>query len=139
MLDKLIKATHRSVPFLKEDYERSHLKFNKPILAAGIDNYGNPLVSKEEWFCQARLFAEDDRFLVENAGQAIAGTIYRGFCLVPRELPDWAIEGTTGSGTVNGQTGSFTLLSAEKTSMPAYWQNFGQIIRIDFVKYEKAV
>lgn len=141
-LDKLIKATINSVPFLKPtDYHASTLVFKNPTNLTGVDGFGNPIFTEESVTILARLFEDRSASRVRevNVGSAIASQFFRGQALQPKQLPDWLLEGSKGVGVVNGNEGDIILLAAHNTSMPAYSQNFGEIIEISFTKRIKQV
>ena len=136
-LNQLIKNTLPSVPFLKSDYEFAPLTFERS-LGGAIDIFGNPTGS-ELFQVLARLYITTslESFAMPNNGQQ--NRVYRGHAQQPKILPLWIVPGVGGSCILANRTYDFILLSIDRTSMPAYAQNFGERLELNVFSNSKSL
>lgn len=137
-LNRLIKATHPSVPFLKKiDYQFISLTFKKSTNGA-IDELGNP-TGFELYPVEAHLYIVNSLEANLNVVQAQQSRIYRGHAVTPRFLPVWIVANTGGRCTLADRSYDFILRSIDRTSIPAYSENFGERLELEIFSNSKAV
>ncbi len=136
-LDQLIKSTLPSVPFLKSDYEFVTLTFEKSLVGA-IDNFGNPTGSELfEVLAHLYITTSLESFASPNNGQQ--NRVYKGHAQQPKILPLWIVPGVGGSCLLGDRTYDFILLSLDRTSMPAYSENFGERLELNMFSNSKSL
>jgi hypothetical protein len=72
-----------------------------------------------------------------NNGQQ--NRVYRGHVQQPKILPLWIVPGVGGSCILADRTYDFILLSLDRTSMPAYAQNFGERLELNVFSNSKSL
>lgn len=135
-LDRLIKSTHPSVNFLKNDHERVSMTFKRP-LNGPVDIFGNKTGS-EPFLVIAHLYAVNSLETFPNANQGQQTKLYRGHAQEPKILPAWIIPASSGSLVIGGRSYNFVLLSIDRTSMPAYSNNFGERLEVNIFSSSKS-
>jgi len=136
-LNQLIKNTLPSVPFLKSDYQFVTLTFEKSLVGT-IDILGNPTGS-ELFGVLAHLYITTslESFASPNSGQQ--NRVYKGHAQQPKILPLWIVPGVGGSCLLGDRTYDFILLSLDRTSMPAYSENFGERLELNMFSSSKSL
>lgn len=128
MLDELIDATLPSVPFLTKDHEISRLDFRKSTGGA-IDVLGNP-TGQEIFTVLTHLYMVTTLEKAVNLAQAQQDKVYKGHARDPKILPLWIVPGAGGKAYLGDREYDFTLLTIDRTAMPAYSQKLGERLEI---------
>lgn len=107
-------------------------------MVGAVDILGNPTGS-ELFDVLAHLYITTslESFANPNSGQQ--NRFYRGHSQQPKILPLWIVPGVGGSCLLGDRTYDFILLSLDRTSMPAYSENFGERLELNMFSNSKSL